>query len=93
MINNLWKHENMNDSVLLFILIILSLLASASSFFGKNLPKAVWLISLISAGLSGFVLGMLLAPFPDSLFVGAFASIGAILLILILRMPRRNQPR
>jgi hypothetical protein len=83
----------MNASILNFILIVLLFFAGLSSFFGKNLPKAIWLISLISAGLSGFVLGMILAPFPDSLLLGLFASAGAILLVLILRIPRRNQPR
>jgi len=76
-----------------FILVVLILLASMSSFFGRNLPKVVWWISIISAGLAGFVFAALLAPFPDSLFLGAFVSVGAILLIIVLRIPRKNQLR
>lgn len=83
----------MNTSILNFILVVLILLASMSSFFGKNLPKVVWWISIVSAGLAGFVFAAMLAPFPDSLVLGAFVSIGAILLIIVLRLPRRNQPR
>lgn len=76
-----------------FILVVLIILASMSSFFGKNLPKMVWWISIVSAGLAGFIFAAMLAPFPDSLFLGAFVSVGAILLIIVLRIPRRNQPR
>jgi hypothetical protein len=83
----------MNVPILNFALVVLILLASMSSFFGKNLPKIVWWISIISAGLAGFVFAAMLAPFPDSLFLGAFISIGAVLLVIVLRIPRRNQPR
>jgi hypothetical protein len=83
----------MDASILNFALVVLILLASMSSFFGKNLPKVVWWISVISAGLSGFVFAALLAPFPDSLLLGVFVSIGAVLLVIVLRSPRRNQPR
>lgn len=82
----------MDTSVLSLILLVLIFLASLSSFFGRNLPKAVWWISIASAGLAGFVLAALLAPFPDSLFLGACTSVGAILLIIVLRIPRKNQP-
>ncbi len=83
----------MNISILNSALVVFILLASMSSFFGRNLPKVVWWISIISAGLAGFVFAALLAPFPDSLFLGAFVSVGAILLVLVLRIPRKNQPR
>lgn len=83
----------METPILNFILVVLILLASMSNFFGRNLPKIVWWISIISAGLAGFVFAALLAPFPDSLFLGAFVSVGAILLIIVLRIPRKDQPR
>jgi hypothetical protein len=83
----------MNTSILSSILVVLILLASASSFFGKNLPKVVWWMSIISAGLVGFVFAALLAPFPDSVPLGGCVSIGAILLVIVLRIPRKNQPR
>lgn len=83
----------MDAPILNFTLAVLILLASMSSFFGKNLPKIVWWISIISAGLAGFVFAAMLAPFPDSLFLGAFISVGAVLLVIVLRIPRRNQPR
>lgn len=79
--------------ILKSILIALILLSSLSGFFGKNLPRLVWWISITSAGLLGFVVGILLAPFPESLIVGSCASLGAIMLVLVLRLPRRNQPR
>jgi uncharacterized MnhB-related membrane protein len=83
----------MDAPILNFALVVLILLASMSSFFGKNLPKIVWWISIISAGLAGFAFAALLAPFPDNLLLGAFVSAGAVLLVIVLRIPRRNQPR
>lgn len=83
----------MDASILNYILVVLIFLASISSFFGKNLPKFIWWISIISAGLAGFVFAATFAPFPDSLFLGAFISVGAILLVIVLRIPRKNQPR
>jgi hypothetical protein len=83
----------MDAPILNFILVVLILLASMSSFFGRNLPRVIWWISLVSAGLVGFVFAALIAPFPDNLFLGAFVSVGAILLIIVLRAPRRNQQR
>jgi hypothetical protein len=35
----------------------------------------------------------MLAPFPDSILLGAFVSVGAVILVIILRIPRRNQTR
>lgn len=83
----------MNSPLLNTLVIVLLLLASASSFFGKNLPRHIWWISIISAVLLGFVLGTIIAPFPDSLCISSIASLGAVLLVIIFRLPRRNQPR
>lgn len=83
----------MDTPILNFALVVLILLASMSSFFGKNLPNIVWWTSIIAASLAGFVFAAILAPFPDSLFLGAFISVGAVFLIIVLRIPRRNQPR
>lgn len=83
----------MHSPMLNTLVIVLLLLASASSFFGKNLPRPVWWISLVSAVLLGFMLGAIMAPFPDSLCIGSIASAGAVLLVIIFRLTRRNQPR
>ena len=60
----------MESPLLITIVIILLMLMSASSFFGKNLPSFVWWISLISAILLGFLIGAIVAPFPDSIAIG-----------------------
>ena len=83
----------MNSFIMQFVLVVLILLASLSGFFGKNLPGYVWWLSIISAGLLGFVISGLLAPFPDNLLLGTCTSTGLVVLVLILRIPRRNQPR
>jgi uncharacterized membrane protein len=82
-------------SIPLYLLIVLIFLASLSSFFGRNLPKSVWWISIVSAGLSGLVYSFFFtsAPYPMNIILGLFISIGAIFIVVILRMPRRNHPR
>lgn len=83
----------MNNPILNFILLVLVILASSSGFFGKNLPRVVWWVSIASAVLLGFGMGIVLAPFPDSLYLGVCSSVGLVFIILVLRIPRRNQPR
>ena len=82
----------MESPLLITIVIILLMLMSASSFFGKNLPSFVWWISLISAILLGFLIGAIVAPFPDSIAIGLFISVGGVFLVLIFRISRRNHP-
>jgi hypothetical protein len=83
----------MNVSIILsFALVALIPLACLSIFFGKNLPKVIWWISIVSAGLAGFAFAAILAPFPESLVLGAFVAVVTILLIIALRLSGRNQP-
>ena len=83
----------MESPFLITIVVILIMLMSASSFFGKNLPRFVWWLSLISAIILGFLIGAIVVPFPDSLVIGSFVSVGGVLLVLIFRISRRNHPR
>lgn len=83
----------MESPYLIFVLVVLVLLSGLSNFFGKNLPKFVWWVSLTSAALSGLVLGSIIAPFPDSICIGSFASALVVSFVLVLRLTRRNQPR
>lgn len=83
----------MTTDIVFFILVALIFMSSLSGFFGANLPKFIWWISILSAFLSGFVFSSLLMPFPENLLFGLFVSLGMIFLVIILRSARKNHPR
>jgi hypothetical protein len=83
----------MKENILVIILVLLVFLASASDFYGHNIPKFVWRLSLVAAGAIGFVAGTLLAPFPENLLIGSFISIGSIISFLVSRAIRNEHQR
>ena len=83
----------MKEYILVIILVLLIFLSSASDLYGRNIPKFVWWLSLIAAGIIGFVAGVLLAPFPENLLIGSLIAIGSIISFLVSRAIRSKHPR
>ncbi|HEU0292792.1 MAG TPA: hypothetical protein VFR47_08645 [Anaerolineales bacterium] len=78
----------MNEQVLIYILVLLLLLSNVHSLFGKNIPKFVWWLSLISAAAMGVIVGIFMAPFPENLLLGSLISLGSIVFFFISRAIR-----
>jgi lipid-A-disaccharide synthase-like uncharacterized protein len=76
------------------LLILLILFASSHSFFGKNLPRFVWALSIIGSVLAGIALGLLIIDeFPANIFCGMALAISTVCLTLILRQTRKRHER
>jgi len=76
------------------ILVLLILFASSHSFFGKNLPRFVWVLSIVSSALAGIALGLLLiGEFPANIFCGIALAISTVCLTFIMRQTRKRHER
>ena len=82
------------NNFLLGVLVLLILAASSQSFFGKNLPRSVWVLSIISSALLGIAMGLLIVDeFPVNIFCGSALAMSTVGLILILRQSRKRDER
>jgi hypothetical protein len=58
------------DYILGAILIILFGISSLLHLYGKRVPKIIWILSLTSGALAGFLFGLAAAPYPKNIVVG-----------------------
>jgi hypothetical protein len=83
-----------NNEFVLGIFVVLILLSSSHSLFGKNLPKSIWWLSIIGSALVGIALGLLMIKeFPANIFCGTALAISTVGLTLILRQSRKGHER
>ena len=75
-----------------FIFTVLMILMVLHSLFGRNLPKWVWYLSLVSSIVFGLYFGITSAnyEYPDGLILGIMCAIPLFLLTLLIRWTRKD---
>ena len=82
------------NNFLFGVLVLLILVASSQAFFGKNLPKSVWMLSIISSALAGIAMGFLIIDeFPVNILCGSALAVSTVGLTLIMRQTRKRHDR
>jgi hypothetical protein len=79
-----------HDSFLPGILIVLLILSGSHAFYGKNLPKYIWWLSVISSAFSGIVLGLIVGKFPDNIYFGITFAIILVGFTFLERFTRKK---
>jgi hypothetical protein len=79
-----------SNDFLFGVLVLLIVLSSSHSFFGKNLPKFVWRLSIISSALLGSAIGLFIDEFPANIFCGTALAISSVGLTFVMRQTRKH---
>ena len=74
----------------ILIILIFMVLSSIHSFWGKNLPKPILGISILSSVALGFYIGYLSSPFPKSLYISLPCASSFLFIMLLHRLSRKN---
>ena len=83
----------MSEQQNLVIFFALLFLASLHSLFGKNLPRVIWVLSLVSAASCGLFFSLQIMKPPKSGFEAGVFALMALGIILFSRLLRRNHDR
>ena len=74
-----------------FTFIFLIALSAHHIYFGRNIPKWSWRLSILFAIIAGLYIGFTMAHFPSSLILAGTASIIIFLVNLFARSLRNRQ--
>ena len=73
------------------IFILLTSLSVHHIYFGKNIPKWSWYLSIFFSIAAGIYLGFAISLFPGNLIVGSVFSLVIFLINLVVRKYRNKQ--
>lgn len=71
--------------------IILATLSAHHFYFGKDIPKWSWYLSIFFSIAAGMYLGFAMAIFPTNLLIGVLASLVIYLTNLVVRKSRNKK--
>ncbi len=74
-----------------FTLIVLMAISAHHIYFGRNIPKWSWRLSILFSIIAGMFLGFVMAYFPSSLILGSVASVVIFVVNLFVRSIRNRQ--
>ena len=74
-----------------FTLIVLMTISAHHIYFGRNIPKWSWRLSILFSIIAGMFLGFVMAYFPSSLILGSVASAVIFGVNLVVRSIRDRQ--
>ena len=70
---------------------ILATISAHHFYFGKNIPKWSWYLSIAFSVVAGMYLGFVIALFPGNLIMGSIFSSVVFLMNLVVRKIRNKQ--